>query len=87
MFLCAQVQLVNAAQLLKSSDPAPQFAATLIQAFIERLHISPITLGDYGAVACVIHPELLQPKSSMLWLTRHKDLHVVKLSVIAEHHF
>ena len=48
----------NAAQLLKSSDPAPQFAATLIKAFIERLHVSPITLGDYGAVACVIHPEL-----------------------------
>jgi Inosine-uridine nucleoside N-ribohydrolase len=48
----------NAAQLLKSSDPAPQFAATLIEAFIERLHVSPITLGDYGAVACVIHPEL-----------------------------
>ena len=48
----------NAAQLLKSSEPAPQFAATLIQAFIERLHVSPITLGDYGAVACVIHPEL-----------------------------
>jgi pyrimidine-specific ribonucleoside hydrolase len=43
---------------LKSSDSAPQFAATLIQAFIERLHVSPITLGDYGAVACVIHPEL-----------------------------
>ena len=48
----------NASQLLKSSEPAPQFAATLIQAFIERLHVSPITLGDYGAVACVIHPEL-----------------------------
>lgn len=48
----------NAAQLLKSSAPAPQFAGTLIQAFIERLHVSPITLGDYGAVACVIHPEL-----------------------------
>ena len=48
----------NAAQLLKSPDPAAQFAGTLIDAFIERLHVSPITLGDYGAVACAIHPEL-----------------------------
>lgn len=48
----------DAAQLLKSSDPAAIFAGTLIEAFIERLHVSPITLGDYGAVACAIHPEL-----------------------------
>ena len=48
----------DAAQLLQSPDPAPQFAGTLIGAFIERLHVSPITLGDYGAVACAIHPEL-----------------------------
>lgn len=48
----------NAAQLLKSPEPAAQFAGTLIDAFIERLHVSPITLGDYGAVACAIHPEL-----------------------------
>ena len=48
----------DAAQLLQSPDPAAQFAGTLIEAFIERLHVSPITLGDYGAVACAIHPEL-----------------------------
>ena len=48
----------DAAQLLQSPDPAAQFAGTLIGAFIERLHVSPITLGDYGAVACAIHPEL-----------------------------
>ena len=47
----------DAAQLLQSPDPAAQFAGTLIGAFIERLHVSPITLGDYGAVACAIHPE------------------------------
>ena len=48
----------DAAKLKKSSDPAAQFAATLIEAFIERLHVSPITLGDYGAVASAIRPEL-----------------------------
>ncbi len=48
----------DAAQLRKSSDPAAQFAATLIEAFIERLHVSPITLGDYGAVASAIRPQL-----------------------------
>lgn len=43
---------------LKNSTGAPaQFAGALIEAFIERLHVSPITLGDYGAVASVIHPE------------------------------
>ena len=47
----------DAAQLLQSPDPAARFAGTLIEAFIERLHVSPITLGDYGAVACAIHPE------------------------------
>ena len=48
----------DATTLLQSSEPAAQFAGTLIAAFIERLHVSPITLGDYGAVACAIHPEL-----------------------------
>jgi len=48
----------DAAKLLQSSEPAGQFAGTLIDAFIERLHVSPITLGDYGAVACAIRPEL-----------------------------
>ncbi len=48
----------NAVQLLKSNEPAAQFAGALISAFIERLHVSPITLGDYGAVACAIRPEL-----------------------------
>ena len=48
----------NAVQLLNSTEPAAQFAGALISAFIERLHVSPITLGDYGAVACAIRPEL-----------------------------
>jgi len=48
----------DAAQLLQSEDPAAKFAGTLIAAFIERLHVSPITLGDYGAVATAICPEL-----------------------------
>ena len=48
----------DAAQLLQSEDPGAQFAGTLIAAFIERLHVSPITLGDYGAIATAICPEL-----------------------------
>lgn len=48
----------EATRLKNSSDPAPAFAGALLEAFIERLHISPITLGDFGAVAAAIHPEL-----------------------------
>lgn len=58
VFMRPGASSLDAEQLLKSPDPAAQFAGTLIGAFIERLHVSPITLGDYGAVACAIHPEL-----------------------------
>lgn len=58
VFMRPGVTSEEAARLKTSSDSAPQFAGSLIEAFIERLHISPVTLGDYGAVACVIHPEL-----------------------------
>jgi pyrimidine-specific ribonucleoside hydrolase len=58
VFMRPGITSEEAARLKTSSDSAPQFAGLLIEAFIERLHISPITLGDYGAVACVIHPQL-----------------------------
>jgi pyrimidine-specific ribonucleoside hydrolase len=38
--------------------PAAQFGGSLALAFMERLGVSPVTLGDYGAVASVIRPDL-----------------------------
>lgn len=58
VFMRPGITSQEALTLKASSAPAAQFAGQLIEAFIERLHISPITLGDYGAVAAVIHPEL-----------------------------
>jgi pyrimidine-specific ribonucleoside hydrolase len=44
---------------LKGSDSiSAQFGGDLALAFMERLGVSPITLGDYGAVASVIRPDL-----------------------------
>jgi len=47
----------EAESLKRSSESSAQFGGSLIHAFIERLGVSPITLGDYGAVATAIHPE------------------------------
>ena len=58
VFMRPGITSEEALALKNSSAPAAQFAGSLIEAFIERLHISPITLGDYGAVAAAIHPEL-----------------------------
>ena len=58
VFMRPGITSEEALALKNSSTPAAQFAGSLIEAFIERLHISPITLGDYGAVAAAIHPEL-----------------------------
>lgn len=58
VFMRPGVSSEEALRLKSSSSVPAQFAGTLIEAFIERLHISPITLGDYGAVAAAIHPEL-----------------------------
>ena len=58
VFMRPGITSEEALALKNSSAPAAQFAGSLIGAFIERLHISPITLGDYGAVAAAIHPEL-----------------------------
>ena len=58
VFMRPGITSEEALALKNSSAPAAQFAGSLIEAFIERLHISPITLGDFGAVAAAIHPEL-----------------------------
>ena len=58
VFMRPGITSEEALVLKNSTAPAAQFAGSLIEAFIERLHISPITLGDYGAVAAAIHPEL-----------------------------
>ncbi len=58
VFMRPGVSSEEAARLKTSDSTAAAFAGSLIEAFIERLHISPITLGDYGAVAAAIHPEL-----------------------------
>ena len=58
VFMRPGITSEEALVLKNSTAPAAQFAGSLIEAFIERLHISPITLGDFGAVAAAIHPEL-----------------------------
>ena len=58
VFMRPGITSAEAARLKNSTTQSAQFAGSLIEAFIERLHISPITLGDFGAVAAAIHPEL-----------------------------
>ena len=58
VFMRPGITSEEALRLKNSAAPAAKFAGSLVDAFIERLHISPITLGDYGAVAMAIHPEL-----------------------------
>lgn len=57
VFMRPCVSAVEAKRLQASTDPAAQFGGALISAFIKRIG-SPATLGDYGAVASVIAPEL-----------------------------
>ncbi len=57
VFMRPCVSDVEAKRLQSATDPAAQFGGALISAFIERLG-SSVTLGDYGAVASVIAPEL-----------------------------
>ena len=58
VFMRPGITREEATRLKNATEPSAQFAGALVDAFIERLHISPITLGDFGAVASVIHPEL-----------------------------
>jgi pyrimidine-specific ribonucleoside hydrolase len=58
VFMRPGVTREQALELQKSSSKTSQFGGALALAFMERLGVSPITLGDYGAVASVIRPEL-----------------------------
>lgn len=58
VFMRPGITREEATRLKKASEPSARFAGALVEALIERLHVSPITLGDFGAVASVIHPEL-----------------------------
>jgi len=58
VFMRPGVTREEADRLVQSAQTSAQFGGALINAFIERLGVSPITLGDYGAVATAIHPEL-----------------------------
>ena len=58
VFMRPGITREEATRLKNAIEPSAQFAGALVEAFIERLHVSPITLGDFGAVASVIHPEL-----------------------------
>lgn len=56
------ITAAEADKLSQSSNECAQFAGSLVRAFSERLG-SPVTLGDYGAVASVIAPELITTQS------------------------
>ena len=58
VFMRPGITSEEAVRLKNSTVSSAQFAGSLVEAFIERLQISPVTLGDFGAVASVIHPEL-----------------------------
>jgi pyrimidine-specific ribonucleoside hydrolase len=58
VFMRPGITREQALELQGSTSKSAQFGGALALAFMERLGVSPITLGDYGAVACVIRPEL-----------------------------
>ena len=58
VFMRPGITREEATRLKNAIEPSARFAGALVEALIERLHVSPITLGDFGAVASVIHPEL-----------------------------
>jgi pyrimidine-specific ribonucleoside hydrolase len=58
VFMRPGITREQALELKGSDSKSAQFGGDLALAFMERLGVSPITLGDYGAVASVIRPEL-----------------------------
>jgi pyrimidine-specific ribonucleoside hydrolase len=58
VFMRPGIDREQAPQMQDSSNPAAQFAGSLVLASMKQLGVSPVTLGDYGAVACVIRPDL-----------------------------
>lgn len=62
VFMRPGITREQALVLKNSVSPAAQFGGALALAFMERLGVSPVTLGDYGAVASVIRPDLFTTK-------------------------
>jgi pyrimidine-specific ribonucleoside hydrolase len=58
VFMRPGINREQATQMQNSDNVAAQFGGSLALAFMERLGVSPVTLGDYGAVASVIRPDL-----------------------------
>jgi len=58
VFMRPGITREQALELQSSTSQSAQFGGELALAFMERLGVSPITLGDYGAVASVIRPDL-----------------------------
>jgi pyrimidine-specific ribonucleoside hydrolase len=58
VFMRPGITREQALELQASPSTSAQFGGLLALAFMERLGVSPITLGDYGAVASVIRPDL-----------------------------
>jgi pyrimidine-specific ribonucleoside hydrolase len=58
VFMRPGINREQATEMQNSDNAAAQFGGSLALAFMERLGVSPVTLGDYGAVASVIRPDL-----------------------------
>ena len=58
VFMRPGINREQATEMQNSDNVAAQFGGSLALAFMERLGVSPVTLGDYGAVASVIRPDL-----------------------------
>jgi pyrimidine-specific ribonucleoside hydrolase len=58
VFMRPTISKADATVMSTSEKPAAQFAGSLALGFMEQVRTDPISLGDYGAVALVIHPEL-----------------------------
>jgi pyrimidine-specific ribonucleoside hydrolase len=58
VFMRPTVGREQATAMSKSSKPASRFAGSLALGFMEQIKASPVSLGDYGAVAFAIRPEL-----------------------------
>lgn len=58
VFMRPGITREQALVMQSSHSPAAKFGGALALAFMERLGVSPVTLGDYGAVASVIRPDL-----------------------------
>jgi pyrimidine-specific ribonucleoside hydrolase len=60
VFMRPTVSREHATAMSTSSHPASRFAGTLALGFMEQIKASPVPLGDYGAVAFAIRPELFK---------------------------